>query len=502
MNRIYYDVRPGDSLYTISAFFKTTVDAIKEANKMETDEVYVGQRLIIPVMYYYVKPGETLYTIAELFKTTAQSIIQLNELESDRLVIDQPLLIPLYTQAIVTSDQVNIYRWAGSMYPVLATMKKGTKLPVMLQEDKWYNVMLHDGSRGYVNANDVEIEVVDGQKPISTILGFYTLEEGPALPSSFESFVRNTDELSEIGLFMYRISRSDPTKVDKFGEFTDEEVKKLVEIGHENNILMMPTVHNLLYERGNQEINKEVLHQMLATEESQNAFIASLVSLVEILDFDGVNIDFEDAYEEDEQLISDFYTKLGAVFDEKGYLLSADLPARITDEDVNPFSNPYDYATIGKAVDEFVVMLYNEHGWPGSGPGPVVSSGWMEKVLDYTITRVPKEKILAAVSVFGFDFNLDTDTANYATYDRAMELADQYGKEVIFDEETLTPMFSYTAEDGSQHEVWFENAESIKAKIDIAWDYGIKGIALWRLGMEDPEMWTMMREEVVVPKRT
>ncbi len=61
-------------------------------------------------------------------------------------------------------------------------------------------------------------------------------------------------------------------------------------------------------------------------------------------------------------------------------------------------------------------------------------------------------------------------------------------------------MFAYTDEAGNQHEVWFENAASIRAKLQLAHRLGIRGIALWRLGMEDPEIWTMLADEFVIAK--
>ena len=116
----------------------------------------------------------------------------------------------------------------------------------------------------------------------------------------------------------------------------------------------------------------------------------------------------------------------------------------------NPFSDPFDYSVIRAAVDQFIVMLYSEHGYrPGSGPGPVVSSGWMTKVIGYTITKMPASKVVAAISVFGFDFNLTTGVNTYVTHARAMELSERYNREVIFDQDTLTPMFSYTDEQGN-----------------------------------------------------
>ena len=51
-----------------------------------------------------------------------------------------------------------------------------------------------------------------------------------------------------------------------------------------------------------------------------------------------------------------------------------------------------------------------------------------------------------------------------------------------------------------KHEVWFENRASILAKVQLANRLGIRGLALWRLGMEDKSMWTMLREDTVVRK--
>ena len=67
----------------------------------------------------------------------------------------------------------------------------------------------------------------------------------------------------------------------------------------------------------------------------------------------------------------------------------------------------------------------------------------------------------------------------------AAELAARYNAEIIFDQDTLTPMFSYTDEQGNPHEVWFENSESIIAKIRLAWQQGSAashcGGSVWRI---------------------
>lgn len=449
---------------------------------------------------YVVKPGDTLYKIAREFNTTVESIMDLNGLTTTDLIVGQSFKIPLYTEVDVLVNVANIRRGPGTYYPTSEKMYRNARLPVAGSWKDWYKVKLFDGNRGWIKKSLVKQFIHDGTKPIVTNLGFYTLEEGPALPSSYDSFVNNTESISETGLFLFQINKENPTTIVKFGDFTDEYVENLVAAGHRKNVKMLPVVHNLLYKDGSQTTSKDVVKELVSSKQNREAFIQNIIKLIERYDFDGVNIDIEDVYLEDSENLSALYTELGEALRRKGYYLSGSIPARVSDEPFNPFSDPFDYEAIGKAVDEFVVMLYNEHGWPGSGPGPVVSIGWMERVLKYTMTKMPKEKIVAALSVFGFDFNLTTGKNTYVTYDMAMDLAEKYNKEIIFDQETQTPMFAYEDEQGNKHEVWFENKESIYAKIQKAWELGIKGVALWRLGMEDPNIWTMLEEDVVVKK--
>jgi spore germination protein YaaH len=82
----------------------------------------------------------------------------------------------------------------------------------------------------------------------------------------------------------------------------------------------------------------------------------------------------------------------------------------------------------------------------------------------------------------------------------AEDLANWYNKTVIFDQDTLTPMFDYVDDQGNNHEVWFENSDSIIAKLNLAWQLGISGVALWRLGMEDPGLWPRIDAEIVVKR--
>jgi len=402
MYTIKYTVKPGDSIYTISRRFGISTRELLRANNLSSPNIFPGQILEIPITYYTVKSGDSLYSISQRLNVPIESLIELNNSESTNLSIGQRLEIPFYTEVIVKVDVANIRLGPGTNFDIIAQMVEGAPLPVIDINDQWTNVELFDGREGWISNDLVNRNVYGREKAIIALLGYYTLEEGPTLPSSYDSFVAHKEDLTNVPMFLFQISEDDPTTIVKFGEFTNQYVKDVIEIGHRSNVKMLALIHNLLYP-GGVEKAKEVTSKMLATEETRGTFIENTIELIEGYGFDGVNIDIEDVAIEDSEKLSQFFIELGEALSERGYYLAASVPSRVSDEPFNPFSDPFDYEVIGKAVDEFDVMLYNEHGWPGSGPGPVVSIGWMERVLKYTITKMPREKIMAAVSVFGFD---------------------------------------------------------------------------------------------------
>ncbi|AGC67393.1 glycoside hydrolase family 18 [Thermoclostridium stercorarium subsp. stercorarium DSM 8532] len=502
---MWYTVVAGDSLYQIARRFGTTVETLVEANKLQSTDLNIGQGIYIPpvpgrAFQYTVRAGDTLYGLARLFGTTIQALAELNGIENTTIYAGQRILIPFYTEVIVNTPMANVRNGPGTNFASVAVMQQGARLPVVGYRNGWYQVGLFNGTFGWISEDIVTLDAHDSIRPVQPIIGFYTLAEGPGLPGSYTSFADNVSQLSGVYLFFYQISRNDPTQIDRFFQFTDQDIRVIVAVAHRNNIKVLPVVHNLLYRPGGTALARDLVRQLVSSPQNRRAFAQNLVQLVERYNFDGVNIDIEDAYTEDSENLAQLYVDIAEAFRPHGYFLSASVPARISDEPFNPFSDPFDYATIGSAVDEFIVMLYNEYGWPGSPPGPPVSIPWMRRVLNYTKTKMPWYKIAAAVSVFGFDFNLTTNTSSYVSFDRAIQLAEQYGATIQFDMNRQTPWFSYTDGQGQQHQVWFENTDSIRAKVQTAWNMGINGIALWRLGMEDPGIWDMLANETVVKK--
>lgn len=97
----YYIVISGDNLYSIARKYNTTVSEIMNLNNLTSANLKIGQKIMIPDTsindksnYYEVKSGDTLYTIASKNNTSVSELKKLNNLDSNLLTIGQKILLP------------------------------------------------------------------------------------------------------------------------------------------------------------------------------------------------------------------------------------------------------------------------------------------------------------------------------------------------------------------------------------------------------------------------
>lgn len=96
-----YIVQKGDNLYSISRKFNISVDTIKRLNKLNSNDIFVGQQLILvepekPVEYdiYIVKKGDSLWSISQKYNINVKDLIKINSLDNSTLQINQQLKVP------------------------------------------------------------------------------------------------------------------------------------------------------------------------------------------------------------------------------------------------------------------------------------------------------------------------------------------------------------------------------------------------------------------------
>ena len=96
-NGVSYEVKKGDSLYSIARKFNTSVEKLKKENQLVSNNLSIGQVLKISTMTspnsYVVQKGDSLYSIANKFNTSVDDIKKKNGLTSNLLSIGQVLKI-------------------------------------------------------------------------------------------------------------------------------------------------------------------------------------------------------------------------------------------------------------------------------------------------------------------------------------------------------------------------------------------------------------------------
>ena len=111
INDNIYIVKKGDSLYSIAQKYNTSVEELKKVNNLDSNQLVIGQQLIIPTLedieenYYIVKAGDNLYSIANKYNISVNELKSINNLVSDNLYIGQKiLLVPM------NNSDNNIYK--------------------------------------------------------------------------------------------------------------------------------------------------------------------------------------------------------------------------------------------------------------------------------------------------------------------------------------------------------------------------------------------------------
>lgn len=320
------------------------------------------------------------------------------------------------------------------------------------------------------------------------VLGFYVGDEY-SIPSSYATLDKQRDIITSIAPFWYRLDRNKPGQLEQYGNDTPQEIRQVLKLARENNIKNYALIHNLLY--GKTSAGKDILHTVLVNPNTRWTLVMNIFNLLKENGFDGVCIDIENMHAWDRELYNQFLAELSAQLKPAGFEIIVCVPAKTTDRVTGGWGDNFDFTKVGRYADMVAVMAYDEHS-AGSKAGPIASRAYVDRVIKYALTKLPPEKILLGVAGYGFDWNYGLGNSRYLSYQMAMDTARKYQKSIQWDNGSQAPYFSYTDQNGHWHSVYFENSSSLACKLDAVNNYNLRGIALWRLGMEDPDSWRVI----------
>ena len=234
----------------------------------------------------------------------------------------------------------------------------------------------------------------------------------------------------------------------------------------------------------------DAVRRIIADPVKKQRLINDVIKILEKNDFVGVNVDFEELEEKNnEDLVSfqkDLYDQLHA-----RHLLVT--------QDVIPFNEDYDFKGLSKYNDYIFLMAYDQFS-DNSGPGPIAHQKWIEGAVDDAVKNIPLQKLILCLAAYGYDWRLGKPmSSRTVSYQQALFTAKDEEALIDFDNDSYNLHYDYDDEDNVRHQVQFTDAATIFNALRFATEYGIAGTSIWRLGDEDPRVWEFYDQDMRKP---
>ena len=275
------------------------------------------------------------------------------------------------------------------------------------------------------------------------------------------------------------------------GSITGYARRDVIDAAHASRVAIIPLIVN-------KDVDPGVGHAILADPNLRTALCGNLVKEAKAFGYAGFQLDFEQIPWTDRDLLTGLVKDCASAFHPAGLNLSIAVIPRMPGDDsatgslLNYFrqwSGAYDFAALAKAADFLSFMTYDEHNGV-TPPGAVSGTPWMRQALEFSMQGVPPEKATLGLPTYYHDWT-GIGYLTSSSYADAMILAQQHGVTAAFDPTQEEMHFGYDAY-GVHHELWIQSTDTLRRKLPLMYEYGLKGISVWRLGFEDPSFWSLI----------
>lgn len=254
-----------------------------------------------------------------------------------------------------------------------------------------------------------------------------------------------------------------------------------------------PLMHlSTLTESG--QFSSQRAEQLLEDPARQAALADQVMSTLTEKNYRGLDVDFEYLPARLREPYAAFISQLRRQLAPMGLPVLVALAPKTRADQPGLLYEAHDYALLGAAADYVLLMTY-EWGYTYGPPMAVAPLPNVRQVLDYAVTEIPREKIFLGIPNYGYDWPLPfvqgETRARSISNQEAVAIAVANGAEIQFDERAESPWFRYTS-GGAVHEVWFEDARSMSAKLRLISEYDLHGAGYWNLMRPYPQGWTVL----------
>ncbi len=425
---------------------------------------------------YVMKSGDTAAEVAARFGVSFERFLADNGLQASEAPVPGQAVVIQIPSEVVTAE-------AGDTLETIAA-RTGTTVRALLRNNP---LILESGT-----LYEGQTVVVAFDKPPQTRIAV----NGYAYPNIDRELLRqNLPFLTYLTIFSYGIKR-DGTLLPLSG---DEPLIEAAKQGGAQPLFMLTT----LGEDG--RFDNTLSTAILGDEQKQNALFDEIVAVVTEKGYYGVDVDFEFVLPSEREQYASFINRLRGRLNAENVPLVVALAPKTSAAQPGLLYEAHDYALLGAAANNALLMTY-EWGYTYGPPMAVSPIDKVEQVVAFATDNIPPERLFLGVPNYGYDWPLpyikgETKATSLGN-EQAVARAAQFEADIRFDEVAQTPYYTYTDEVGQAHEVWFEDARSVLAKLDLWERYALRGISVWNLMRPFAAAKTVLNAQFLIEERT
>lgn len=398
----------------------------------------------------------------------------------------------------------------GVKSPILTEVKKSEKVTVVEDEDDWKKVRTSDGFIGYVQTNSLKHmkeETISGsfEEPQYTgISKDYTINmawhnvENTIANGYIQDMLASTKGLTTLAPTWFHIA-------DTQGNLNSIADAEYVNYAHQSNLEVWAVLRD--FHGG---INSaEETYEVLSYTSKRTNLIDQVIAAALQAGIDGINLDFELISAECGEDYVQFVRELSVKCHQNGLVFSVDNYVPM------PYNTFYDLSEQSVFADFVVIMGYDEHVEGSYEAGSVASYGYVKDGIENALKVVPNEKLVNAIPLYTrlwfetpktqeeLAAEAGTEAADYPNkvtstalgMDDARKRIEEAGAQVSWDENTRQNYAQWDA-DGGTYKIWLEDSQSLEEKLKLIQKNELAGVAEWRLGWENSEIWDLILQYV------
>lgn len=479
-NHFYINSDEGIALYTTATQIVAT--AIGEENKAYT----VGDDVIALEYAPFVNTSDGLMVSLDYLRLFVPFDYQL---------FSDPNHLVIYTKEIgmdraVINKDTKARHKGGVKSEIIEDLPAGTTVNVIEEMEEWAKVMTPEGKMGYVEKKryslgesafvlaDKEVtyplEYTDISSEFKINMAFHQIFSAGA--EDFNEKIAKTQSVNVIAPTFFRLNGQDSV--------VDSVCSSAYMAAAKNKGLAVWAVWTDV-DSGDIDVTN-----LYNTTAGRKSLIDKMIKETVENGIDGINIDFEKVTSAQGEGFVEFLRELSIETHRNGIVLSVDNYAPTES------SKHYNRQEQGKVCDYLVVMGYDEHWGGGSEVGSVASINFVEEGIVNTKASVPASKIINAVPFYTRIWASSSEiTSQTVGMIPAKEWFSNHGLTPEWSSETCQYYGEYTDKD-TVYRCWLEDVESIQVKLNIMETQEVAGVAEWKLGLEDPEVWSAIADYV------